>query len=74
MARQTDRFVIDPLHQAAITGNHPGFVVDQIIAEHRVQMPFGDCHAHGCREALTERSGCRFHAVQLEIFRMAGAG
>ena len=35
MAGEPRRLVVDPLHQAAVAGDHPGAVVDQIVAEDR---------------------------------------
>ena len=74
MPAETDRLVVDPFHQAAVTGNHPGLVINEIIAEGRVQMPFGNRHADSGRKALPQRPGRRLDAFQLEIFRMPGTG
>ncbi len=53
---------------------HPGAVIDQIVAEHRIEMPLGDRHADRHRQALAERAGGRLDAVEQEILGMAGAG
>ena len=74
MSGKPDRLMVDAFHQAAIAGDHPGVVIDQGIAECRVQMPLGDCHADRHGEALPERTCGAFGAFELEIFRMAGAG
>ena len=46
MTGKTDRFVVDAFHQAAVTRDHPGAVVDDVVAETRVEMPLGNRHAH----------------------------
>ena len=74
MTGQTHRLVVHAFHQAAIPGNHPGTVIDQIVAEHGVQMTFGKSHAHRHGKALPQRTGGAFHAVQQEILRVTGAG
>ena len=72
MPGQANRFMVDPFHQAAVTGDDPGLVIHQIIVEHRVEMAFRNRHADGGGKALSQRAGRRFDAFQLEIFRMAG--
>ena len=62
------------LHQAAVAGDHPGAVIDQIVAELGVEVPLGDRHADRHREPLPERPGGRLDAVEQEILGMAGAG
>ena len=74
MAGEPRRLVVDPLHQAAVAGDHPGPVIDQIVAEHGVEMPLGDRHADRHCQALAERPGGRLDAVEQEILGMAGAG
>ena len=73
MACQPDRLVVQALHQAAVAGDRPGAVVDQRVAEARVQMPFRHRHADRHRQPLTQRAGGRLHAIQQEVLRMAGA-
>ena len=74
MPGQPDRFVIDALHQAAIARDHPGAVIDQIVAEHRVQMPFRHRHADRHCDTLPQRPGGAFHPVEQEILRVTRAG
>ena len=74
MAGKARRLVVDALHQAAVAGDHPGPVIDQIVAEHGVEVALGDRHADRHREALAERPGGRLDAVEQEILGMAGAG
>ena len=71
MAGEARRLVVDPLHQAAVAGDHPGAVIDQVVAESGVEVPLGDRHADRHGEALPERPGGRLDAVEQEILRMA---
>ena len=71
MPRQADCFVVDPLHHAAVACNYPCFVIDKFIAEHGIQMPLGNRHTNCHGQALPQRSGGCFYALQFEIFRMA---
>ncbi len=73
MARKTDGFVVDAFHEAAVAGDHPGLVIDQRIAEHRIQMPLGHRHADGHGQPLPQRAGGGLDARQLEILGVAGA-
>ena len=73
MAREAHRLMIDAFHQAAVTGDHPGAVVYQIIAVDRVQMTLGKRKAHRHGKALPQRPGGAFHAVEKKVLRMAGA-
>jgi hypothetical protein len=72
-AGQAHGFVVDAFHQAAIARDHPGAVIDQVIAELRIEVAFGHGHAHGHGKALAQRAGGAFHARQQEVFRVAGA-
>ena len=74
MPGKPDRLVVDAFHQAAVAGDDPGAVVDQVVAVDRVQMPLGDRHADRHRQALAERPGGRLDPVEHEILGMAGAG
>ena len=47
MPGQTNGFMIDALHQAAISGHNPSTVIDQIIAKARIQVPFRNGHTDG---------------------------
>jgi hypothetical protein len=71
-ARQADRLVADPFHQATVAGDHPGAVVDEIIAEAGGQMTLGHGHADGGGEALAQRAGSRLDAGRVAILGMAG--
>ena len=74
MAGEARRLVVDAFHQAAVAGDHPGAVIDQIVAKLGVEVPLGDRHADRHRQALAERPGGRLDAVEQEILGMAGAG
>ena len=41
MAREVDRLVADPLHQATVAGDHIGVMIDEIAAEARVVHALG---------------------------------
>ena len=71
---QANGFMVDPFHQAPVARNNPCAVINQIITEMRVQMPLSQCHADGCRQALTQRACGGFNAIQFKIFWMTGAG
>ncbi len=70
MPGERDRLVAEALHQAAITGNHIGKMIDQLVAEPRVHQPLGERHADRRRDPLPERPGRRLHAGRMAIFGM----
>ena len=70
---KADRFVIDAFHQATVTGNHPSAMIDDLVTKRRIEMTFGHGHSDGHRQALPQRAGRAFHAVEEEVFRMPGA-
>ena len=72
MTGERDRLVADAFHQVAVRSYHVGFVVDDGVAEHCGEMSFGNRHAHGVGQSLTERTGGRFHAGRVAVFRMTG--
>jgi hypothetical protein len=64
-AGQRTHFVRDAFHQATVAGEGVGVVVDDGVAgfvEFSGQQRFGQRHAHGIAQALTQRAGGRFHA------------
>ena len=73
MAGKINRLVTDPLHQAAVAGDHIGVVIDEVIAETRIQHAFAESHTHGGCDSLTERTGGRFDASGMAEFRMPGS-
>ena len=56
MPGERDRLVADPFHQAAVTDNDVGPVIDQIFAVARRHHAFGQRHADGGGDALSERA------------------
>lgn len=47
----------DPLHQTSVTGKDVDAMVDDIRTKYRPLVAFGDRHAHGVGQALSQRSG-----------------
>ena len=70
-AGQADRLVADALHQAAVAGDHPGAVVDQVVAEPGVHVPLGHGHADGGGQALAQRAGGGLDARGMAVLRVA---
>ena len=74
-AGQRGDLVRDAFHQAAIAEEHPGVVIDHVMAgaiEMRRQHLFGQREADRVGQALAERAGGGFHSRRLAGFRMAG--
>jgi hypothetical protein len=74
-AGQRAGFVRNALHQAAVAEEHPGAVIDDLMAgtiEFGGEQLFRHRHAHRVGNALTERSGGRLDARRIAIFRMPG--
>ena len=57
MPRERRRLIGHALHQAAVTGEHVGHVVDQVSTELRPQPRLGEGHAHTVREPLAQGAG-----------------
>lgn len=72
MTGQTNGFVIDAFHQAAVAGDDPGAMIDEIIAVVGIEMALGDRHADRSRKPLPQRPRRRFNAGKLEISGMPG--
>jgi hypothetical protein len=70
-AGQADRLVADALHQAAVAGDHPGAVVDDVLAEAGGQVRLGHGHADGGGQALAQRPGGGLHARGVVHFGVA---
>ncbi len=73
MASQRDGFMADAFHQIAVRRHHIGFVMDQVIAEARVQNALGQRHAHRIAQTLTQRAGGRLDPRGMAIFGVPGA-
>ncbi len=52
MAGEMDRLMADALHQVAVAGDDIGLVVDEVVAEARVQDALGQRHADRIGDAL----------------------
>ena len=73
VAGERGGFVRDPFHQVAVAGEHIGVMVDDRfgrVVDGR-QMRFGDRHADGVGEALSERPGRHFDARRVVVLGMA---
>jgi hypothetical protein len=71
-AGDADGLVADAFHQAAVAGDHPGAVVDEVMAEAASQMSLGHRHADGGGQALAQRAGGGLDARGVVDFRVAG--
>ncbi len=60
------------LHQTAVAGEDVGVVIDEIVAEVRVENPLGKRHADRIGEALAQRARRHFDARSMAALRMAG--
>src|SRR3546814_16949197 len=56
MAGEANGLVVDALHQAAVAGERPGTLIDQIVAEYGAAVPTRKGHATRPRQALPQRS------------------
>ena len=72
MSGQRNRLVAKAFHQAAVAGDHIGIVIDEIVAEARIQQPLGQRHADRRRNALPQRSGGGLDARRMAVFGMTG--
>ncbi len=72
MPGQRDRFLADAFHQVAVGGEHVGRVIDDVVAEQRREVAFGDRHADRIGESLAERTGRGFDAGRVAVFGMTG--
>ena len=72
VAGERDRFLADAFHEAAVTDEGIGVVLDEVGAELVAQLALGDRHADGIGDALAERTRGRLDAGGVAIFRVAG--
>ncbi len=70
MSGKADRLLADAFHQAAVAGERPGPVVDEVVAELRIEVALRDRHAHRIGKALAQRTGRRFDAGAMAVFGM----
>ena len=71
MTRHGDGFLADAFHEATVADKGVGFMLDQIRAEHGVQVAFGNRHADGIGDALAQGAGGCFNACGMAEFRVA---
>src|SRR3990170_5691440 len=62
MACERDRLMAQAFHETAVARHAIGVVADDLIAMAAVEQPFGERHADGVAEPLTERTGGRLDA------------
>ena len=72
MPGERRRLVGDPLHEAAVAGDHEGVVVLGLGTESGAQTGFGDRHADCIGEALAERPGGDLDPCGVTRFGVAG--
>ena len=70
-ARKGNRLVADAFHQAAVTRDHIGEVVDDFLAVLRALDFLGHCKPDRVRDPLTQRAGGGFNRIGQEVFRVA---
>ena len=71
MAGEIDRFMADAFHQAAVARDDVGIMINE-VAVAGSKCAFGDRHADGSGETLSERAGRRLDAERMPVFRVAG--
>ena len=71
VASERNRLLADALHQAAVTGQHIGLVVDDAVTELGVEVALGDGETHGIADALAQGARRRLDAGGVAEFGMA---
>ena len=71
MAGERQRFLADALHQAAVSGQRIGEMIDEAVTELGIEDAFGERHADGVGKALAERTRRRLDARRVAVFGMA---
>ncbi|MNX84449.1 hypothetical protein D3C86_1162460 [compost metagenome] len=69
---QGDGFLRHAFHQAAVAGDDPGAVVDQIRTEAGGQVALSQGETDRVGDALTQGAGGRLDAGHVTVFRVAG--
>ncbi len=67
---QRQGFLADAFHEAAVTNDRIGVVVNEAVAELCIQNAFGKRHAHSIGNALSKWTSCGFDASGMTVFRM----
>ena len=70
VAGQVDRLLADPLHQAAVTNEDEGAVIDQFPAEPFAQHALAQGEADGGGDPLAKRPGGCLDAERVPVFGM----
>ncbi len=71
VAGEVDRLVADAFHQAPVTAQRVGEVIDDIVAEARRLQPLGKRHADRVGDALAEWTGGRLDPRRVAVLRVA---
>ena len=72
MAGERQRLLADPLHQAAVTAEHVGAAIDQILVKLRREEAFGQGRADRIGETLAQGASRRLDAGSEAALGMAG--
>ena len=72
LARQRNRLLADALHQAAVTRDHPGAVVDQLGPHPRPQGFLGDGEADGIGQPLAQGAGRGLDPRRMAVLGVPG--
>lgn len=67
MACQRNGLVADPLHEAAVTHEDIGMVVDKIVREACIQKALRERKSYGICETLSQGTGRRFDAWDVPV-------
>ena len=71
-AGEADRLLADALHQAAVAGDDPGAVIDQVVAVAGVHRTLGHGQPDGGGDALAQRAGGDLDARGVAVLWVAG--
>ena len=71
MSCQRNRFLAEAFHQAAVTGDHIGVVIDKVVAEARIHQALRQRHPDRGRDPLPQRPRGRLHAGRMPVLWMA---
>ena len=71
LAGKADGLLANALHQATVARDHVGIVINDLFGVARALDFFGDCHANGRGDALTQGAGCGFDTGGVAIFGVA---
>ena len=72
MPRERDRLVRYAFHQAAVAGDGVGVVIDDVVAQTRIQHALGERHADGVGKPLAQGPRRRLDAGRVPVLGVAG--